>query len=117
MGSTMVGNGSMSTVLLIVGTILVGIAHGFINAPVVTHVGQSELAKRLGENTVTTSYRFLERAGHIAGPFVVAQLFLIFGQEANVIVWIGIATACLGLFFMAHNSPPRIHTSPSEAMR
>ena len=45
MGSAFVGNGVLSTVVVIAGRDLVGIAHGFINAPVVTHVAHSELAR------------------------------------------------------------------------
>jgi hypothetical protein len=117
MGSTVTGNGALSTSVVIAGTILVGIAHGFINAPVVTHVGQIALAKRLGANPVTTSYRFLERIGHIAGPFVVAQLFLLWGQQAQTIAWIGFATTILGLLFVAHNLRPRVRAMASETVR
>jgi MFS family permease len=102
MGSTIAGDGPLSTASVILGTILVGIAHGFINAPVVTHVGQSRLAKRVGANPATTSYRFLERIGHIAGPFVVSQLFLLWGQQAQILAWIGVGIAVLGLIFVIH---------------
>ena len=94
---------------------LVGFAHGFINAPVVTHVGQSELGTRIGAIPVTTSYRFLERAGHIAGPIIIAQVFLVFGQDATVLVWIGVGIACLGLLFVANNFRPPVRNLPSEA--
>jgi predicted MFS family arabinose efflux permease len=116
MGSALIGNGPLSTIVVIAGTILVGIAHGFINAPVVTHVGHSELAKRVGANPVTTSYRFLERTGHIAGPFVVAQLFLRWGQEAQIIAWIGVVIAILGLLFVIHNIR-RARVVTSEAVQ
>ena len=66
---------------------------------------------------MTTSYRFLERAGHIAGPIVIAQAFLVFGQDATVLVWIGVGIACLGLLFIANNLRPPIHSLPSEALR
>ena len=94
------------------GTILVGIAHGFINAPVVTHVGQSRLAKRVGAAPVTTSYRFLERGGHVAGPFLLAQFFLFWGQSAQIIMWIGAVTAALGLLFVLRGRLARV---PSTA--
>ena len=111
------GNGQLGTSVMIAGTILVGFAHGFINAPVVTHVGQSELGTRIGAIPVTTSYRFLERAGHIAGPIVIAQVFLVFGQDANVLVWIGAGIAFLGFLFVAHNLQPPVRNSASEALR
>lgn len=117
MSPALAGSGPLGTGALIAGTILVGIAHGFINAPVVTHVGQSRLGNRIGVNPVTTTYRFLERAGHIVGPMVMAQVFLIFGQDAMVIVWIGIGIACLGLLFVARNFvQPPVRNLPSEAL-
>ena len=93
MGSSFVGNGMLSTAVVIAGVISVGIAHGFINAPVVTHVAHSELARQIGANSATTAYRFLERIGHVVGPVLVAQLFLIWGQSPQILAGIGIATA------------------------
>jgi MFS family permease len=108
MGSKIVGNGELSTGVAIVGIILVGIAHGFINAPVVTHVGISDLAGRIGAAPTTTTYRFLERAGHISGPFLVSQLFLIWGQGPYIIGWIGVFITVLGLLFAMRIFPPRV---------
>lgn len=97
----------LGTVVVVVGVILVGIAHGFINAPVVTHVAQSELSKRVGANSVTTAYRFLERGGHVAGPLVLSQLFLVWGQGPQVVGAFGVVTAILGVLFVAHWLLPR----------
>jgi len=109
-----VSSAMLSTGLVIVGVIIVGIAHGFINAPVVTHVGHSDLAARIGVTPVTTTYRFLERAGHIAGPFMVSQLFILWGQGPHIIAWIGIATATLGVLFVAGNFSTRMRLAKSE---
>jgi predicted MFS family arabinose efflux permease len=117
MGSSYLGNGSLGTLVVLAGTILVGLSHGLINAPVVTHVAHLELSNRVGANPVTTSYRFLERTGHVAGPFIVAQLFMLWGQNANIIAWIGIATIILGLLFVVRNVRPGISTTSSEAAR
>ncbi len=100
MGSSLLGNGNVSTAFVLAGVTIVGVAHGFINAPVVTHVSHSHLAERIGINPVTTTYRFLERIGHVAGPFVISQLFLVFGQTPHVIIGIGIGTALLALLFV-----------------
>lgn len=97
----------MGTALLVAAVTLVGIAHGFINAPVVTHVGQSELAKRIGANSANTAYRFLERGGHVAGPLLLSQLFIFFGQGINVISGFGIGILILGFAFVAHRVYPR----------
>jgi hypothetical protein len=89
-----------------VGVVVIGLAHGFINAPVVTHVAHSDLAARIGANPVTTTYRFLERVGHVAGPLVVGQLFLIWGQSPQILAWIGVATVTLGVLFLVSKAPP-----------
>jgi MFS family permease len=107
MGSKFVGEGQLSTIVAIVGIVLVGVAHGFINAPVVTHVGISDLAGRIGAVPTTTTYRFLERAGHISGPFLVSQLFLIWGQGPYIIGWIGVFITMLGLLFAIQVFRPR----------
>jgi MFS family permease len=112
-----VSNAVLGTAIVIIGVVVVGIAHGFINAPVVTHVGQSDLADRIGANPVTTTYRFLERIGHVAGPFLVSQLFLIWGQGLYILTWIGMVTAGLGVLFLLGNFSTRmrmVRTEPAE---
>lgn len=107
----------MGTALLVAAVTLVGIAHGFINAPVVTHVGQSELAARIGANSANTAYRFLERGGHVAGPLLLSQLFIFYGQGINVISGFGIGILILGFAFVAHRAFPRpakLNAEPAE---
>lgn len=117
MGSPTVGGGMLDSAIVILGVILVGIAHGFINAPVVTHVAHSELAKEIGANSVTTTYRFVERIGHVAGPLLIAQLFLVWGQSPQILIGIGVAVAALGLLFLIRISPPRVEALGPEAAR
>ena len=101
-------NGSaIATVTLIIGVAVVGMAHGFINAPVVTHVADSELAAEVGASSLTATYRFLERLGHIAGPIIVAQLFLVWGQNAMLLCWIGAAILLCGFLFLVPVAPGR----------
>jgi hypothetical protein len=83
----------------------------------VTHVAHSALAGQIGANPVTTTYRFLERTGHVAGPFLVGQFFLIWGQGPQVLIWIGITTAILGLLFLIRSSPPRVGEVGPEIAR
>jgi hypothetical protein len=115
MGSPALGNGILSTLVVVSGVIVIGLAHGFINAPVVTHVAHSNLAARIGASPVTTTYRFLERVGHVAGPFLVGQLFLVWGQSPQLLVWIGAATASLGVLFIIRKAPPRVGALGPEA--
>lgn len=98
-------NTVIMTMLLIVGVAIVGIAHGFINAPVVTHVANSELAAATGETSATAAYRFLERIGHVAGPFIVGQLFIFSGRDPMVVAWIGGAIAVFGVLFLVKLTP------------
>ena len=95
----------LASLAMIIGVTIVGLAHGFINAPVVTHVADSKLAHDIGPNTATAGYRFLERVGHVAGPIIFGQLFFLTGQSAVVIGWIGGGIAALGLFFILASKP------------
>jgi predicted MFS family arabinose efflux permease len=99
LGPNLFLHGSLQTTAVVAGVVIIGIAHGFINAPVVTHVAHSPLASQIGANPATTAYRFLERTGHIAGPFLVGQAFLIWGQTPTIVTWIGLLTVALGLLF------------------
>src|SRR5690606_2377772 len=94
------GGGVVDTILLVAGVFVVGAAHGFINAPVVTRIADSELAARIGAGAATAAYRFLERIGHVAGPILVGQLFLLLGRSAIVVAWIGLAVLLFGFLFL-----------------
>ena len=107
---------TLVTVILIIGVATVGIAHGFINAPVVTHVADSELAAKIGASSLTATYRFLERLGHIAGPIIVGQLFLLWGQNALVLAWAGVAILLCGLLFLFPAFPGRDKTVNRETV-
>ena len=114
LGSKILGDGALGTIVVIVGVALLGVAHGFINAPVVTHMAHSDLAKRQGANPVTTAYRFAERGGHIAGPIILGQLFLLFGNSAGVLGGVGIATAVLAIIFVSHHLVTRLRGARLE---
>ena len=97
-------NGALPTVVVTLSVIVIGIAHGCVNAPVVTHIADLELARKIGVNSTTATYRFLERLGHIAGPIITGQLFLLLGTSPSVVTWFGAATsASAALFLIAHN--------------
>ncbi|MCC7049467.1 MAG: MFS transporter [Alphaproteobacteria bacterium] len=93
--------GSFVTWVVILGVIAIGIAHGFVNAPVVTHIAELDLAKAIGVGSVTATYRFLERLGHVAGPILVGQLFVLMGVTPLVIALFGGVTCTLALLFLA----------------
>ena len=108
-------SGSTSvTVLLILGVATLGAAHGLINAPVVTHVAESELATRVGASSLTATYRFLERLGHVAGPIIIGQMFLFWGQSSLLLVWVGAAILMLGLLFLVSGDPRHDNSAHRE---
>ena len=99
-----IANGShasaTTTLLIIVGVAMVGVAHGFINAPVVTHVTETDVARRLGAVSVGAAYRFVERAGHTVGPIFMGQLFFYLGATPVAFAWAGAAILMLGILFV-----------------
>ena len=92
-------SGWIEVTALISGVLLLGVAHGFINAPVVTHVAEAKIAKEIGLAPSTAIYRFLERLGHIAGPLIVAQFLLWFGMHPSTLLYLALVTVILGLIF------------------
>jgi hypothetical protein len=115
--STDMADARLGTVIVVCSVLLIGIAHGGINAPVITHIAQSELAGRIGANPATTAYRFLERVGHVAGPLLLGQLFLFWGQSPNILAWVGFAVTTLGFAFLIGNissSNSAARTEPAQ---
>jgi predicted MFS family arabinose efflux permease len=92
-------------VMLIAGVAVVGLAHGCINAPIVTHVAELDIANRIGIDSATAAYRFLERVGHAIGPVLVAQLLFFSGQGSGAVAWVGAAVVVLGLLFALRTDP------------
>jgi predicted MFS family arabinose efflux permease len=97
----------ISTTVLIIGVAITGLSHGLINAPVVTHIAESSLAEKIGASTATATYRLMERVGHIAGPVLIGQLFIISGQDAKVLAWVGGIIMIFGLIFFVNSAKPR----------
>jgi predicted MFS family arabinose efflux permease len=70
------------TYLVLVATfamLVMGVSHGFINAPVVTHVVTT--TQGVNANSVASTYRFLERLGHVLGSVVVGALLTHLGTD------------------------------------
>jgi predicted MFS family arabinose efflux permease len=99
------GAGVLGAVLLIGGILVLGLAHGLINAPIVTYVAHSPAAEKLGRGTVNSLYRFVERAGHMVGPILVGQLLVMGQYGSRAIAWIGLPIVVLGLLFWMQSRP------------
>ncbi|KLI67825.1 major facilitator transporter [Vibrio vulnificus CladeA-yb158] len=79
--------------------LIMGISHGFINAPVVSHVVNSRAGTQA--NTVASTYRFLERLGHVMGAIVAGGLLTHLGDQQAFYLLAGffaLAALCLLLF-------------------
>lgn len=103
----------LTTVILIAGMSVLGLAHGFINAPIVTHIGATPVAEQVGRASVVSIYRFMERIGHVLGPVIVGQLLLANDQNPFTLSWIGMATILFGLAFLLTPGAkrPAVHTT------
>ena len=53
------------TIVLIVGMLILGIGHGIIGAPLITHVTNTPAAQVLGPTSAASVYRFFERFGNV----------------------------------------------------
>jgi uncharacterized membrane protein len=100
--------------LIVVGSAIIGWAHGLINAPIITHITDTEISARVGHSQTAAAYRLLERCGHMLGPIMVGQLFLVLGTTPIVLGYIGLVMAALALAF--HLSPPgnKMHSRNEE---
>ncbi len=83
------------------GLVLLGLGHGLINAPVITHVANSDAAARLGATQVASLYRLLERLGHALGPTLAGQLLVLSGSGLGAVSMAGVSMLVFGLLFIA----------------
>jgi len=95
-----------STLMLAGGTFLLGLAHGCINAPIITHVADTTAAQQLGPAGASAIYRVLERIGHVAGPLIAAQLLLLSGTGPQMLPWVGGGLLALSLVFALFSRRP-----------
>ncbi len=86
-------------VLLLVGMTLLGLAHGFIQAPIITHISHTQTAQRHGQATASSLYRLYERIGNIAGPLLISAILVASNYDPFSVVWIGSGVLFLGLLF------------------
>lgn len=104
----------LPTILLVLGVVLVGASHGFINAPVVSFIADSRLSREIGTSTATATYRFLERIGHVAGPVVVGQLLIWTNYEWSAVAILGAGIAAFGVIFILSSDDSGRQTTSYE---
>ena len=89
----------LTTIALILGMSVLGLAHGFIQAPIITHVSNTKTANRLGKSSAVSLYRLLERVGNIGGPILIGALLLKSDYNAITITWIGAVVILFGILY------------------
>ncbi len=107
-------NPVLATLMIVGGVIMVGIAHGCINAPIVTHVAQCEAANLYGMANAAATYRLMERIGHVLGPVIVGQIFLHFGTSWTALGWIAGCIFLLGMLFLTPGGHQDNHSTASR---
>ncbi|MEM1181091.1 MAG: MFS transporter [Acidobacteriota bacterium] len=88
---------TLRTALVVLGAWGLGAGHGWIHAPVLSHVATSPSARRLGAAEVSSAFRFLERLGSVAGPVLAGVLLGIGGVAYGVAA---LAVLVLAWFFL-----------------
>lgn len=83
-----------------VGLAVVGIGHGFVNAPVITHVAALGAGTPIGSERLAATYRLLERAGHAVGPLIAGQALVMSGGGSQAFVWMAVMVAASAMLFM-----------------
>ena len=91
----------LSAPLVIAGMLMLGLSHGFIHAPIITHITETKSARALGQPSVASFYRFLERIGHVTGPLIVSSILAAMHGSTISISIIGVAVIVFGLLFAA----------------
>ncbi len=88
-----------SGAVLSMGTLILGLAHGFIAAPITTHISGTKTAAILGAGPSISVFRLFERAGNILGPIILGQLLMIHQYNPGVIGGIGGVILVCGFLF------------------
>ena len=89
----------LTTLLLLLGMLILGFAHGFIQAPIITHISNTRTANTQGQATANSIYRFYERIGNIGGPLLIGVWMTQTSYDAMTITYIGAVILVFGLLF------------------
>ncbi len=76
-------------VFMTLSMMIMGLSHGLINAPVVTHVVTGAVNLNDSDSTTAATYRFLERFGHVLGSLVVGQMIISLGAVPALLTLAG----------------------------
>ena len=101
------------TLILIGGILILGLSHGFVHAPIVTHIIHSPVSDVLGRTVVASIYRFMERIGHVLGPLIFGQLLIGANSGISAILYVGVVVGIGSMLFYIF--PDR--TAPRQATK
>jgi MFS family permease len=102
------------SVAVIVGLAILGLAHGCIQAPSLTHAASAPAARRFGAGPALSFYRLLERIGNISGPLVVGWFVVLAHGSAAAVSWLGLTfVVFLALFWYCSRTPARVRARPA----
>jgi predicted MFS family arabinose efflux permease len=87
------------TISIISGILILGIAHGFIHAPIVSYITEAKCTDKIGVFTTVAIYRFVERMGHAMGPIVLSSVLIFSNQNMVAIQFTGVVILIFGLLF------------------
>lgn len=90
----------LGSYLILLCLILMGISNGLLAAPVITHISKTDIAVRFDSKSITATYIFLERFGHVVGPMAISQILIFTNQSTLSISLFGIITAVAGCIFL-----------------
>ena len=102
------GMAYMTTGMLLSGMIILGVSHGFIQAPIMTHISNTRTSRRMGRSSAASLYRLIERVGNIGGPLLVGALLVQSNYSAMTVAWIGAGVILFGLLFVVQFRRKRV---------
>lgn len=91
----------ISTAVIMVSLVFAGASNGLLTSPVVTHINKTQVAKQYGVKSVTATYTFLERGGHVLGPMLIGYALTLALQSNIALSLFGLIIIVAGLLFMA----------------
>ncbi|WP_249185454.1 MFS transporter [Moritella sp. 5] len=98
----------MIVVFTTISMMCMGLSHGLINAPVVTHVVDAMADRQEVDSVIAATYRFLERLGHVSGPLIVGPLLYRFGVDYTLIILAIFFVVIAVLFSLFDRQTPKV---------
>jgi ABC-type uncharacterized transport system substrate-binding protein/MFS family permease len=100
--------GSFAGPLMVLGSFVLGLSHGFIAAPIATHISETRTSAILGAGPSISVFRVFERAGNILGPLIIGQLLIVSSYNALVLSFMGGFIIICGFLFLVKSSSGKI---------